>query len=47
VTESVEDFMRRVAQIEWMDCPHCGAGRFQAIAPIPMARRRPPLRGPP
>lgn len=47
VTESVEDFMRRVAQIEWTDCPHCGAGRFQVIAPIPMARRRPPLRGPP
>jgi len=44
--ESVEAFMRRVAQIEWMDCPHCGAGHFHAIAAIPMVRCGPPLRGP-
>ena len=47
VIESVAAFMQRVAQIEWLDCPHCGAGRFGVIAAIPMARRCPSSRGPP
>lgn len=38
VVESVEAFMRRVAGIEWLNCPHCHEGRFhvvQAILPHP------------
>jgi len=47
VMESVEAFMRRVASIEWLRCPHCGEGRFGMVQVIPPAERGPPLRGPP
>lgn len=46
--ESVEAFMRRVAGIEWRNCPHCREGRFvlmEAIPPSPLPR--PPPQGPP
>ncbi|MCR4303331.1 MAG: IS91 family transposase [Gallionella sp.] len=46
VVESVEAFMRRVAGIEWLNCPHCREGRFmvlQGIAPhLPRAPPRTP-----
>ena len=48
VIESVAEFMRRVASIEWLNCPHCGEGRFvvmEAIPPSPLLR--PPPQGPP
>ncbi len=38
VTEPVEAFMKRVAGIEWLACPHCGAGRFHVASPIEPAR---------
>lgn len=47
VLESVEDFMRRVARIEWLGCPHCREGRFGVVGAIPPTGRTPPLRGPP
>jgi hypothetical protein len=47
VLESVEDFLRRVARIEWLGCPHCRAGRFGLVRAIPPAQRNPPPRGPP
>ena len=47
VVEPVEAFMRRVAGIEWLSCPHCREGRFGVVASIPPAERSPPLRGPP
>jgi len=47
VVESVEAFMRRVASIEWLSCPHCREGRFGVVEVIPPAERGPPLRGPP
>ena len=57
VVESVEAFMRRVAGIEWLDCPHCREGRFRVVqAILPAAAEtnalraqlpRPPLREPP
>ena len=48
VVESVEAFMRRVAGIEWLNCPHCHKGRFVVIEAIPPAPLpRPPPRGPP
>ncbi|HVK80024.1 MAG TPA: IS91 family transposase [Verrucomicrobiae bacterium] len=48
VIETVEAFMRRVAQVEWARCPYCNAGRFTfaaAIAPVPPPS--PIQRGPP
>ena len=43
VLESVEAFMRRVAGIEWMDCPHCGEGRFRVVQALsPNLPRAPP-----
>jgi hypothetical protein len=48
VVESVAEFMKRVASIEWLNCPHCREGRFvviEAIPPSPLAR--PPPHGPP
>jgi len=33
--ESVEAFMRRVAGIEWLNCPHCHEGRFRVVQAIP------------
>ncbi len=47
VLESVEAFLRRVARIECLCCPHCRAGRFRVVAAIPPTGRRPPPRGPP
>lgn len=47
VVESVEGFMRRVASVEWMNCPHCREGRFGRVEAVPPAERNPPLRGPP
>lgn len=48
VMESVEAFMRRVAGIEWLNCPHCREGRFVVIEAIPSAPLpRPPPQGPP
>ena len=45
--ESVEAFLRRVARIECLCCPHCREGRFGVVAAIPPTGRRPPPRGPP
>ncbi|MDV6343041.1 MULTISPECIES: hypothetical protein [unclassified Nitrosomonas] len=41
--------MRRVIQLEWMNCPHCREGRFVVVEVIPPAskQRCPPRRGPP
>jgi len=35
VVETVEAFMRRVADIEWLNCPHCHEGRFHVARAIP------------
>ena len=43
--ESVEAFMRRVAGIEWLNCPHCGEGVFRVMQPIPPNLPRAPPRG--
>ena len=40
VVESVEAFMRRVASIGWLDCPHCREGRFHVVQAIPPSRGR-------
>ena len=42
VVESVEAFMRRVAGIEWMNCPHCREGRFVVVQAIPAHLPRAP-----
>jgi hypothetical protein len=43
VVESVEAFMRRVACIEWLNCPHCHEGRFHVVqALLPHPPRAPP-----
>ena len=47
VVESVEAFMRRVAGIERLCCPHCREGRFVVVAAVSPTGRNPPLRGPP
>jgi len=47
VVESVEGFMRRVASIEWLCCPHCREGHFGVVEVIPPVQRKPPPRGPP
>jgi len=44
VVESVEAFMRRVAGIEWLNCPHCGEGVFRVMQPIPPNLPRAPPR---
>jgi hypothetical protein len=45
VVESVEAFMRRVACIEWLICPHCHEGRFHVVqALLPHPPRAPPGR---
>lgn len=47
VVESVEAFMRRVANIEWLNCPHCHEGRFHVVqAILPHPPRAPPGRSP-
>ena len=47
VVEPVEAFMRRVASIEWLRCPHCREGRFAVVGVIPPMQRKPPPRAPP
>jgi hypothetical protein len=48
VVESVQAFMRRIAQHEYLRCPHCGHGQFMPTASIaPVRLRLPHLRGPP
>jgi hypothetical protein len=47
VLESVEDFLRRVARIECLCCPHCRKGRFGVVRAIAPTGRSPPPRGPP
>jgi len=47
VIESVAEFMRRVAHIDFERCPHCGTGRFRVVATILPERYRPKPRGPP
>ncbi|MBK7564383.1 MAG: hypothetical protein IPI21_08845 [Propionivibrio sp.] len=48
VIESVADFMRRVADIDWTRCPHCACGRFVVTAGITPQRLQGPLaHGPP
>ena len=47
VVESVEAFMRRVACIEWLICPHCHEGRFHVVqAILPHPPRAPPWGSP-
>ena len=46
VVESAEAFMRRVAGLEWLCCPHCREGRLGVVAILP-AQHAPPSRGPP
>ena len=47
LVESVADFLRRVAQIEYERCPCCEGGRLRMMAVIPPTQRTPYLRGPP
>ena len=48
VIESVADFMRRVADIDWTRCPHCASGHFVVTAGIAPQRLQGPLaHGPP
>lgn len=47
VVESLEAFMRRVASIEWQDCPHCREGQFRVIRAILPNLPRAPSRKPP
>lgn len=47
VVESVEAFMRRVAGIEWLNCPHCHEGRFHVVQAVPPhLPRAPPGKSP-
>ena len=47
--ESVEAFMLRVAQLEWMSCPLCHQGLFEIVEIIPPASKQRclSLQGPP
>jgi len=47
IVESVEAFMRRVAGMEWLSCPHCREGRYRVVQAIPPNLPRAPPRGPP
>ncbi|MFZ1547298.1 MAG: IS91 family transposase, partial [Candidatus Nitrotoga sp.] len=47
MVESVEAFMRRVAGIEWLNCPHCGEGVLRVVQAIPPHMPRAPPREPP
>lgn len=47
VIESVADFLRRVARIDYERCPHCGCGHFQVVATIPAQPRPANPRAPP
>jgi hypothetical protein len=47
VVESAEEFMRRVAGLEWLCCPHCREGRFGVVEAILPTQHAPPSRGPP
>lgn len=45
--ESVAQFMRRVAKIEWAACPHCQGGHFEVVQAVsPQPRWRPPREPP-
>jgi len=47
VVESLEAFMRRVASIEWLNCPHCREGQFRVMqAILPNLPRAPPRKPP-
>ena len=47
VIESVAQFMRRVAKIEWAACPHCHGGHFEVVQAVsPQPRWRPPREPP-
>ena len=47
VIESVAQFMRRVARIEWAACPHCHGGHFEVVQAVsPQPRWRPPREPP-
>lgn len=45
--ESVAQFMRRVARIEWAACPHCHGGHFEVVQAISPQPRWHPAREPP
>ena len=47
VIESVADFLRRVARIEYEHCPHCRIGQFRLVATIRPECHSPNPRGPP
>ena len=48
VVESVQAFMQRIGQHQYLRCPHCGQGQFVPTAPIaPAPVRSPHPRGPP
>jgi hypothetical protein len=47
VVESVAEFLRRVARLEYERCPHCGIGQFRLVATIRPERRASAPRGPP
>ena len=48
VIETVAEFMKRVASIEWLNCPHCREGNFVVIEIIPPSPLpRPPPQRPP
>jgi hypothetical protein len=45
--ESVAEFLRRVARVEYERCPHCGSGHFRLVATIQPAHSLSNPRGPP
>jgi hypothetical protein len=47
VIESVTDFLRRVARIEYERCSCCGVGKLQVVATLLPERYRPAPRAPP
>ena len=47
VVESVAEFLRRVARIEYERCPHCRIGQFRLVATIRPECYSPSPRGPP
>ena len=47
VIESVAQFMRRVAKIEWAACPHCQGGHFEVVQAVSPQPRWRPAREPP
>lgn len=47
VVESVAEFLRRVARLEYERCPQCRIGQFRLVATIRPQRHAPTPRGPP